>query len=100
MLLKYLYDKPLAHASYLVGCQQSGEALVVDPGRQVEPYLEAAASEGLRVIAAAETHIHADFVSGARELAARGAALYLSDAGPPEWQYQVASQHICRRLKN
>ena len=91
MLLKYFYDPDLAHASYLIGCQKSGEALVVDPGRNVEPYIRAAKKEGLRIVAAAETHIHADFVSGARELAEKhGARLYLSDAGPAEWKYLFA----------
>ncbi|QDU90331.1 Beta-lactamase hydrolase-like protein [Pirellulimonas nuda] len=92
MLLKYFYDKPLAHASYMVGCQKSGEAIVVDPGRDVSPYLEAAKAEGLRIVAATETHIHADFVSGSRELADRvGAKLYLSDTGPSDWKYAPAS---------
>src|SRR5438105_1630118 len=101
MLLKYFYDKPLAHASYLIGCQKSGEALVIDPSRHVEPYLEAASAEGLRITGAAETHIHADFVCGARELADRtGATLYLSDAGPPEWKYQVPAGFTVRRLND
>src|SRR6187200_2312606 len=101
MLLKYFYDKPLAHASYLVGCQKSGEALVIDPSRHIEPYLEAAASEGLRIVGAAETHIHADFVSGSRELADRaGAKLYLSDEGLADWKYQIADRHDARLLKN
>ncbi len=101
MLLKYFYDQSLAHASYLVGCQRSGEAIVIDPGRNVEPYLEAAAAEGLRIVGSAETHIHADFVSGSRELADRvGAKLYLSDEGPADWKYQFADQHDSRLLKN
>jgi hydroxyacylglutathione hydrolase len=101
MLLKYFYDKSLAQASYLVGCQRSGEALVVDPGRNVEPYLEAAAAEGLRIVGSAETHIHADFVSGSRELADRvGAKLYLSDEGPADWKYQFAGQHDSQLVKN
>ena len=88
MLLKYFYDKSLAHASYLVGCQKSGEAIVIDPDRDVTPYLEVAKAEGLRIVGSAETHIHADFVSGSRELADRvGAKLYLSDAGPNDWKY-------------
>jgi len=99
MLLKYFYDKALAHASYLVGCQKSGEALVIDPGRDVAPYLEAAAAEGLRVVGSAETHIHADFVSGSRELAERvGATLFLSDAGPREWKYEYARQYKSQLL--
>jgi hydroxyacylglutathione hydrolase len=94
MLLKYFYDKSLAHASYLVGCQKSGEAIVIDPGRDVAPYLEAAKAEGLRIVASAETHIHADFVSGSRELADRvGAKLYLSNAGPNDWKYEFADQY-------
>jgi hydroxyacylglutathione hydrolase len=101
MLLKYFYDKSLAHASYLVGCQRSGEAVVIDPGRDVEPYLEAAAAEGLRIVGSAETHIHADFVSGSRELADRvGAKLYLSDEGPAEWKYQFADQYDSQLLKH
>lgn len=94
MLLKYFYDKPLAHASYLVGCQKSGEAIVIDPGRDVTPYLEAAKAEGLRIVGSAETHIHADFVSGSRELAdGIGAKLYLSDAGPNDWKYEFANRY-------
>lgn len=89
MLLNYFYDKKVAHASYMVGCQATGEALIVDPGRDVDQYLETAAAEGMRIVAAAETHIHADFVSGARELAHRvGATLYLSDEGDADWKYQ------------
>lgn len=88
MLLKYFYDKKLAHASYLVGCQRAGVAVIVDPGRDIDPYLEVAAAEGMKITAVAETHIHADYVSGARELADRvGAKLYVSDEGPAEWKY-------------
>ena len=50
MLLKYFYDKSLAHASYLVGCQKSGEAIVIDPSRDITPYLEAAKAEALRIV--------------------------------------------------
>jgi hydroxyacylglutathione hydrolase len=91
MLLKYFYDERLAQASYLVGCAASGEALVIDPAREIEPYLKAAEAHGLRIAHVTETHIHADFVSGARELAAlTGAALYLSDMGTAEWKYTYA----------
>jgi hydroxyacylglutathione hydrolase len=101
MLLRYFYDKSLAHASYMVGCQRTGEAIVIDPGRNVEPYLEAAAAEGLRITGSAETHIHADFVSGSRELADRvGAKLYLSDEGPADWKYQFADQHSSQLVRN
>ena len=91
MFFRQLYDDQLAQASYLVGCQQTGEALVVDPTRDLDQYLALAAREGLRIVAVTETHIHADFVSGARELAGRtGARLYLSGAGPAAWQYAYA----------
>jgi hydroxyacylglutathione hydrolase len=101
MLLKYFYDKSLAHASYLVGCQKSGEAIVIDPSRNIAPYLEAAKAEALRIVGSAETHIHADFVSGSRELADRvGAKLYLSDAGPSDWKYGFANRYDSRLLKD
>ncbi len=63
MLLKYFYDTALAHASYMVGCQRANVAVIVDPGRDIEPYLNAALAEGLQIVAVAETHIHADYVS-------------------------------------
>lgn len=101
MLLKYFYDKRLAHASYMVGCQRSGEAIIVDPGRDIQQYLDAAQTERLKITGVAETHIHADYVSGARELADRvGAKLYVSDEGPPEWKYQYASGYPHQMLKD
>jgi hydroxyacylglutathione hydrolase len=93
MLLKRFYDPKLAQASYLVGCSATGEALVVDPNRDIDPYLQAADAEGFKVAHVTETHIHADFVSGARELAHRaGARLYLSDAGGDSWRYGYSSE--------
>lgn len=100
MLLRQLYHTGLAQASYLIGCQTAGEALVVDPNRDVEQYLAAAKQAGLRIVAVTETHIHADYLSGARELAqATGATLYLSGAGPAEWQYAFASEAGARLLR-
>src|SRR5262245_23521315 len=100
MLLKYFYDRTLAQASYLVGCQRSGEAIIIDPSRHVEQYLQAATAEGLRIVGAAETHIHADFVSGARELADQvRAKLYLSAAGPAEWKYTYLDRYDSQPLK-
>lgn len=94
MLLKYFYDKSLAHASYMVGCQRGGVAVIVDPGRDIQKYLDAAQREGVKITAVAETHIHADYVSGARELADRvGATLYVSDEGPKDWKYEYANQY-------
>ena len=93
MLLRYFYDEKLAQASYLVGCVATGEALVVDPARNVIPYLREAEKEGLRITHVTETHIHADFVSGSRELAAAtGATIYLSDMGDANWKYAYADE--------
>ncbi|MBT2582620.1 MBL fold metallo-hydrolase [Planococcus sp. ISL-109] len=89
MLLKYFYDSNLAQASYMVGCQQSNEAVIIDPARDIAQYVDAANREGLKIIGSLETHIHADFVTGSRELAAQeGAKMYLSDEGSAEWKYQ------------
>lgn len=92
MFFRQLYDTALAQASYVIGCQATGEAIVIDPLRDPAPYLAVAQAEGLRITHVTETHIHADFVSGARELrAACGAQLYLSAEGGPEWQYAYAA---------
>jgi hydroxyacylglutathione hydrolase len=91
MLLQRLHDARLAQSSYLIGCAAAGDAIVIDPTRNIEQYLSAAAALGVRIGHVTETHIHADFVSGSRELAARtGATLYLSDEGGPDWRYEYA----------
>ena len=72
MHFKQFYVGCLAHASYLIGDQ--GEAVVVDPSRDVQMYLDEAAAHGLTITWILETHLHADFVSGHRELAARTGA--------------------------
>lgn len=89
MYFRRFYDDQLAQASYLIGCQANGTAIVIDPARTIQPYLEVAAAEGFTIVAVTETHIHADFVSGIRELAAATEAkTYVSGCGTPEWQYQ------------
>lgn len=92
MYLRQIPDAHLAQYSYLIGCQRSGEAIVIDPERDIDRYEDLAKAEGLRISAVAETHIHADFVSGARELAARhpDLKLYLSIEGGPDWQSEWA----------
>lgn len=88
MYFRRFYDEQLAQASYLIGCQANGTAIVIDPARLIAPYLEVAAAEGLAIVAVTETHIHADFMSGLRELAAAtGARMYVSGCGTPDWQY-------------
>jgi glyoxylase-like metal-dependent hydrolase (beta-lactamase superfamily II)/rhodanese-related sulfurtransferase len=72
MFFKQFYLGCLAHASYMVG--SDGEAAVVDPRRDVQEYLQEAAAAGLKIRYVVETHLHADFVSGHRELAERTGA--------------------------
>ncbi len=88
MFFRQIFEEGLAQASYIVGCPESEQALVVDPRRDVDVYLEIAEANDLKIIGVTETHIHADFLSGARELAAAtGATLYLSACGGPGWEY-------------
>ena len=101
MLLKRFYDDKLAQASYLVGCAATGEALVIDAHRDVAQYLRAAEQEGLRITHVTETHNHADFVSGSRELAeGAGAKLFLSDEGDALWKYAFAADAGAVLLKD
>ncbi|WP_262247161.1 MBL fold metallo-hydrolase [Parapedobacter soli] len=89
MFFEHIYDKSLAQGSYLVGCQVTGEAIVIDAQRDIDVYLDIAKQNNLRITHIAETHIHADFLCGSRELAAvTGATMYLSDEGGEDWQYQ------------
>lgn len=84
-----VYDETLAQASFVIGDLNTKEAIVIDPKRDIDTYLEIAKINNLKIIKATETHIHADFLSGSRELAAAtGAELLLSDEGGTDWQYQ------------
>jgi hydroxyacylglutathione hydrolase len=101
MLLRRLFDDQLAQAGYIVACEHSKTALVVDPNRNVQQYIDAAARDNVRIIGVTETHIHADYVSGSRELARNtGAQLYLSGEGGPDWQYSFASESGAELLMN
>ncbi len=92
MFFQQVYDEGLAQASYVIGCESTGEALVVDPRRDVDAYTALAARHDLHIVGVAETHIHADYLSGGRELAAAtGATLYLSGLGD-EGEGYVANQ--------
>lgn len=101
MIVKRFYDETLAQASYLIGCGRTGNAIVIDPTRDIDQYLRMAESEEVAVTHVTETHIHADFVSGSRELAARtGAGLYLSAEGGKDWQYAYAAEAGAVLLRN
>jgi len=98
MFVKRFFEPSIAQASYLIGCARAGEAIVIDANRDVQAYIDTAASEGLRITQVTETHIHADYVSGSRELAQRtGASLCLSDEGDADWKYQFPHD---RKLKD
>ncbi len=95
MFFQHVYDKSLAQASYFIGCQKEGVAMVIDPKRDVDTYVEIAKQNNMRITHIAETHIHADFLSGSRELAAlTGANLYLSDEGGEGWQYEFPHKGV------
>ncbi|MBX9693029.1 MAG: MBL fold metallo-hydrolase, partial [Cyanobacteria bacterium] len=72
MFFKQFYLGCLAHGSYLLG--SNGEAVVIDPQRDVDQYIEEATAQSLTIKYVIETHLHADFVSGHRELAERTGA--------------------------
>ena len=101
MIVKRFYDETLAQASYLIGCGRTGNAVVIDANRDTDQYLRMAEAEEVSITHVTETHIHADFVSGSRELAARaGAALLLSAEGGTDWQYAFASEAGAVLLKD
>ncbi len=78
-MFERLSDEGLAQTSYLLACERTRQAIVIDPRRDIDAYTALATRSGLKIAFAIETHIHADFVSGARELAALGARVI---AGP------------------
>ncbi|MGQ1799048.1 rhodanese-like domain-containing protein [Kocuria oceani] len=95
MLIERIYDEDLAQASYFIGCQATGQALVVDARRDIDVYRDMAAKNGMEITSVTETHIHADYLSGTRELAAAtGAAMYVSGEGGADWQYEFDANRL------
>ena len=89
MILEQYYLGCLAHASYLVGDERSGEAAVVDPQRDVEQYLEDAERRGCRIGHVILTHFHADFVAGHLELRERvGATIHLGARAQADYAFE------------
>ncbi len=89
MFFQHIYDKTLAQGSYLIGCQATHEAIVIDAKRDIDTYLQIAKDNKLNITHITETHIHADYLCGSRELAAAtGATMYLSDEGGEGWLYE------------
>lgn len=80
MIFKQFHQESLGHASYLVGSEQTGEALVLDVRRDVDAYFSHARGQGLRIAYAADTHQHNDYLSGICELQERGDVKLLASA--------------------
>jgi hydroxyacylglutathione hydrolase len=101
MFMKRFFEPKLAQTSYVIGCPGARAAIVIDANRDIEQYIRAAESEGVSITHVTETHIHADYVSGSRELAARtGAQLLLSDEGDKDWKYTFAAEAGATLLKD
>jgi hydroxyacylglutathione hydrolase len=88
MYFKQFFDEKLAQYAYLIGCQANGTAVIIDPMRDIDQYIDHAAKQNLTIVAAADTHIHADYISGLREFAERGVKVYASDEGDKDWKYE------------
>ena len=88
MYFDQIFEEKLAQYSYLIGCQATGEAIIIDPMRDIDRYKKMAEDEGLDIVAAAETHIHADYLTGLREFAEEGVTIYASDEGGKDWKYE------------
>lgn len=82
LVFEPIYTDGLAQISYLVGDSKAAVAAVIDPRRDVDVYLDLAREKGLRIAYAIETHIHADFVSGAQALAERSGAEIVGGCSP------------------
>ena len=80
MYLQQFFVEGLGHASYLIGSDRTREAAIVDPRRDIAVYLDAAATAGLRIRYVLETHVHNDFLSGARAIAERLGAEHVASA--------------------
>ena len=88
MFFRQIIDPFLSQHAYLIGCESTKEAILFDPERDIERYLKLAERNGYKIIGAADTHIHADYLSGLRQLAETGIKVYASAEGGHDWQYE------------
>jgi len=102
MFFQQIFEEKLAQYAYLIGCQKSGEAIIVDPMRDIDRYQKIASKNKLKIVAATETHIHADYLSGLRELAENGVKILVSDEGDKDWKYEwvIGSDYDHQLLKD
>lgn len=99
MKIQQIYTGCLAHGAYYI--ESEGEVAIVDPLREVEPYLEIAEKEGHRVKYVFETHFHADFVSGHLDLAAKtGATIVYGPTAKPQFEAKIAEDGEVLHLGN
>src|SRR5205807_4359664 len=100
MLFRRFYDENLAQGFFFCACEKTREAIVIDPNVDIGLYTRAAGADRVHIAHVTETHIHADFVSGAGALAATaGATLHLSGEGNSEWAYSadvLKGAHVLR----
>lgn len=89
MFFKQFYDEKLSQTSYMVACQKTKDAIIIDPSRVLDEYKEVADKQGYNITYATETHIHADFASGLRDAERKfGSQLLVSDEGDESWKYE------------
>jgi glyoxylase-like metal-dependent hydrolase (beta-lactamase superfamily II)/rhodanese-related sulfurtransferase len=99
VIFKQFYLNCLAHASYLIGDETSGQAAVVDPQRDIDQYLDFAAAHHLRIAHVFLTHFHADFIAGHLELRDRtGATIYLGRTAEAEYAFTPVGDGSVVRL--
>jgi hydroxyacylglutathione hydrolase len=90
-MFQRFFDEGLAQASFLIACERTREAVVVDPRRDIDVYTSAARQLGVTLVLAIETHVHADFVSGARELAALGVRTVTGPGAALDFPHRAAA---------
>lgn len=102
MFFEQIFEEKLAQYAYVIGCQRTGEAIVIDPMRDIDRYHKIAEKNDLRIVATADTHIHADYLTGMRELAEQGIKVYASDEGDKDWKYEwlIDSDYNYQLLKD
>ncbi len=90
-MFRRFFEEGLAQTSYLLACDRTRRAAVIDPRRDIGDYVNAARTAGLTITHAIDTHIHADFVSGSRELAAIGARIVAGPGARLEYEHVEAA---------
>ena len=100
MVFETVFTEGVAHLSYLIGDKATGKAAVIDPRRDVEVYLELARKHSLTITHVLETHIHADFVSGTRELCDRTGTAKAVPVGRGRGEVRVRLREAPRRRQD